>query len=125
MGFHGFGYLGFGVVPEPFLFALNIFIMSEILNWATLDNADSIILDGTNNDYCIVGTETGIKQRLMKAAVNEEAVIFNSYEVDGIINMMCPRFNVCWSLFVWTLFAPTVTRAAHQIVCEEDILHVV
>lgn len=60
--------------------------MSEILNWATLDNADSIVLDGTNNDYCIVGTETGIKQRLMKAAINEEAVIFNSYEVNGIIN---------------------------------------
>ena len=60
--------------------------MSEILNWATLDTADAIILDGTNNDYCIVGTESGIKQRLMKASVNEEIVTFDSCAVDGIID---------------------------------------
>ena len=60
--------------------------MSKILNWATLDNSDAIILDGTNTDYCMVGTDNGIKQRLMKAEVNEEIVNFNSWEVDGLIN---------------------------------------
>ena len=60
--------------------------MSDILNWATLDNTDAIVLDTSNNDYCIIGTESGIKQRLMKAAVNEEVVTFDSYVVDGIID---------------------------------------
>lgn len=60
--------------------------MSETYTWATLDNADAIVLDTSNNNYCIVGTESGIKQRLMKAAVNEEIVTFDSYAVDGIID---------------------------------------
>lgn len=60
--------------------------MSDILKWATLDNSDAIILDGTNTDYCMVGTDNGIKQRLQKAEVTEEIVNFSSWEVDGIIN---------------------------------------
>lgn len=60
--------------------------MSDILEWATLDNSTALVLDATSNEYCTIGLEHGEKHRLMKSGVTETINTFKSDEVDGILN---------------------------------------
>ena len=61
--------------------------MSEILNWATLDNSDSIRLYPDNRgEYVQIGSEFGTKYSLMTSGVMEEESIFESWRVQGLKN---------------------------------------
>ena len=60
--------------------------MSDILEWATLDNSTTLVLDATSNEYCTIGLERGDKYRLMKSGVTETVNIFESDKVDGILD---------------------------------------